>query len=108
MAHPAQVGLEDLLLPAAHDDALLVRGEGIVHVPDQVIRLAQVEHGARVGRVALMLFQEQRQVHLHTAARSESCPAGLMPKEHAANNVAAGVPGVPCEHQPKAARSPRN
>ncbi len=81
--HPPHVRLDDLLLPAARVDAPLVHGERGGVVVEQVVRLRQVEHDARVERPPLMLLGEQRQIQLRarrSAARREcSGPCAVCP-----------------------------
>ena len=63
--HPPHVGLEDLLLPAAHVNALLVHVQRRLQLVYEVQRLRQVEDYSRVVWLPLMLCGQQRQVQLH-------------------------------------------
>ena len=70
---PSQVGLKHLLQPAAHVDALLIRGQRILQVADEVVGLAEVEGHPGVARLPRLLLLQQAQVQL----QSVSCSALL-------------------------------
>ena len=74
------MGLKHLLQPAAHVDALLIRGQSTLQVADQVVRLAEVEGHPGIIRFLCLLRLQQAQVYLQSISCS-ALIALLMPAQ---------------------------